>query len=746
MTTSSADGPPEAVEVRPRLMDEGVHAFARAAYAQPFRWGARMLLAFLVFVVPVTLLGLLGALYLIDADALLVNDRVRYFSLPDHALAVAIAVPALAVLAVLLGQVVAGVVAMGGIAGRSPTLRWALHAALRRGPAALLFGILQVVALAPFVFALSGFFLHPFGLSDEWLALVFVLGSVLGVAVFAFVGLAWPVALTEGGGPWRALRRSVRLAHGYRAWTAGTVLGSGFLLPGLLLLAAYQLLVRASDALSLSPHPVWHWVLIGALTVVGAAVFTSVQVAALLYDRPLGLPEGEGPAALAGERAHLDAGALDALLPAHRTRSGWPRLILRAGTGAVLVVLGLLLPGLLGVGLLAVNPTGLPRMTRATVYEKASNLRVEAIPMPNGSAVAWSTYDRGVPLDRCVAGSCSHVTDGEFPLNDDAAVARDGDGLVLAGYRQAEPETTAEKAWEIVLAHCDGHRCAGDSLNTGSGPPTVLDHDEGEYWPDDAQMAVQPLPGGGYVVAAFVGSAAHAYPKLTLYRCSIRGCRNPTTTRLDNTPISFIPGQVRALSLAVTSDQRPVVGVTDAETGLVELLSCDSVRCADPARTTLSPAKRVEAEYNSTKEAGVQVAMRSDDRPVVAYRDVSTGATVLAVCDDLTCRHPKTRRLTRPGWVNPAPSFALDSRDRPVFATYRLDDLSLLLVSCRDATCAHRDRVRLARITQGAGKLTVALDDKDRPIVVWADNRGQILDLVSGPVSLIHCVEPRCAG
>lgn len=745
MTVSSGDGPSSQGTER-RLVSEGVLAFARVAYAQPFRRGARMLLGFLLFTVPVTLVGAAGALYLLDADALLVNDKVRYFSLPDRALAVAVAVPVLAVLAVLVGQVVAGLLAVAGTAGRAPTLRWAVRVALRRGPVALLLGVVQAVLLAAFALAFASPWVDPFGLGNGWLSLAAVAAIVACLAAFTFLGLAWPVALVEGGGPWRVLRRSARLTRGHRAWTAATLLGTGFLLPGLLLFAAYPLLVGVIQALSLPLQPLWHSVLIGALTVVGAAVYTSVQVTTLFYDRPLDAPTDEGLAALAGDRRHLEGERLDAVLPAHRPPPRMARLTARAGTGTVLSVLGLLLPGLLGVGLLTANPTGLPRMTRATVYESASNLRVEAIPMPDGSAVAWSTYDHGVPLDRCVAGSCSHVTDGEFPLNDDAAVARDGDGLVLAGYRQAEPETTAEKAWEIVLAHCDGHRCAGDSLNTGSGPPTVLDHDEGEYWPDDVQMAVQPLPGGGYAVAAFVGSVADAYPKLTLYRCSTRGCRNPTTTRLDNTPISFIPGQVRALSLAVTSDGRPVVGVTDAETGFVELLSCDSVRCADLVRTTLSPAKRVEAEYNSTTEAGVQVAMRSDDRPVVAYQDVSTGATVLAVCDDLTCRHPVTRRLTRPGWANTAPSFALDSRDRPVFATYRLSGLSLLLVSCRDETCARRDRVRLTRITQGAGKVTVAVDDKDRPIVVWGDNRGQILDLVSGPVSIVHCAEPRCAG
>lgn len=142
----------------------------------------------------------------------------------------------------------------------------------------------------------------------------------------------------------------------------------------------------------------------------------------------------------------------------------------------------------------------------------------------------------------------------------------------------------------------------------------------------------------------------------------------------------------------------------------------------------------------------VEVMVRPDGTPVLAYRAATKGPARLLVCHTRDCTDSSDIGLS--DGSGPPPALALDRRGWPLAATYQ--DQALVLFRCRDAQCTSRDKLPLAAVRDRPGHLDLALTPDGRPQVLWADHE-YLPDLrPEGPqeysisLRLTTCAAPDC--
>jgi len=196
---------------------------------------------------------------------------------------------------------------------------------------------------------------------------------------------------------------------------------------------------------------------------------------------------------------------------------------------------------------------------------------------------------------------------------------------------------------------------------------------------------------------------------LKLAVCTDAACASPTISTLDSTEVV---GEYT--SLALTSSGIPVISYYDWTNRDLKLAVCNNAACTSPAISTL--------DSTGTMGYGTSIAVTSSNLPVISYTDNTDRNLKLAVCNNAACTSPTLSTLDGAGSsVGYYTSLALTSSGIPVISYYDDTNGNLKLAVCNDAACTTPTLSTLDS-TGDVGLFTsIALTSSDVPVISYFD-------------------------
>jgi hypothetical protein len=262
-----------------------------------------------------------------------------------------------------------------------------------------------------------------------------------------------------------------------------------------------------------------------------------------------------------------------------------------------------------------------------------------------------------------------------------------------------------------VLTICDDRACSPVT----EGP--VLFTDE---WGEGAALAVAPRPEGGLVVA-MLDFDRQGWAELSFIFCHDLACSRSDRKSVAKLSHIEVPRhQLRPLALAIAPDGTPIAAHANDATGGVDVITCDTPTCNQPRVTQPAAPVRLRAGEDGAERASLSLAVRRDGRPLIAYRDIRTTASVLLNCRSKECAQADRIPLIGPSEAGrtPTPALAVDAAGRARLAVWDMQYRRLLLVTCVESTCS-TSVVGEFEHDPGATELTV--DVHGRPVIAWLD-------------------------
>jgi hypothetical protein len=185
------------------------------------------------------------------------------------------------------------------------------------------------------------------------------------------------------------------------------------------------------------------------------------------------------------------------------------------------------------------------------------------------------------------------------------------------------------------------------------------------------------------------------------------------------------------LDLALRADDRPVVAYYSATLGNLKLYSCSNRACTSGVARTPDSAGDVGR--------GPALALRSDGRPVIAYQDFTNLALKLYVCADVECS--SGTRVTLDESVDVMARIALVIRGdgRPLIGYGESTGSNARVFDCVDAACSSGTSRVVAGSMGSSSSLSIVLDAAGLPVIAKGGFGG-----AGTPIFLIRCSDPGC--
>jgi hypothetical protein len=651
----------------------------------------------------------------VGEDGSIVNDEIRTYEWTPRIVAYAFAaVPTL--LAAHVAAVAAVVlIAAGRLLDRPVAARSAARVVARRAPALAasvpLTGgaLLAVPAAGAGVYLLTG---------ELWVG--FFACAVAGL-MSCWSVLAVPLIVLEGAGPAQAMARAWTLTRHRRARCSWSVLGSVLVVPGAVAAGGWALAWPLGE----DAHAI------------------AVRVTITAADALAVLLQGAGLAVVTLSRRYPDAAV------ERERRRPAPRRT------AALLTLVIAAPGLVYWAVLRTDPYDWV-MVSDHVVEHAAGRDVLLLPEHGAPAVLASRRDTGFDLRVCDGPTCrSSRLAGHVPYVEDrvdAAVLPSG-SLVVAGWQYGlrRAGKSGEQPLLLKLIACTARGCP----DMPAAPTTLR-----ASWRGLAASVAVAASGSQVVVAVAAplwekDAGDGAASTLRVMRCANLPCGDPAV--LVSVPVPQAIGVAdKPLALALGRAGRPVAAYEDLDSGELTVVSCADAACRRSRATPLVPRRSFTIEQKEAIGAGrhagsavsnaypdaVEIVVPPDDRPVLAYRDLLTGAARLLRCRDRDCTSADTSVLGPPSRAQQAPALALGPDGLPLVAVHDLTDASVTLIACRDPACARRDKARIGTYTDIPGPMDLGVGRDGRPRILWV---GRTAGRTRSEAHLTTCRRPRCA-
>ncbi len=165
--------------------------------------------------------------------------------------------------------------------------------------------------------------------------------------------------------------------------------------------------------------------------------------------------------------------------------------------------------------------------------------------------------------------------------------------------------------------------------------------------------------------------------------------------------------EFRSIDMQFTSTNIPVIIYSDY-TSRINLITCVDILCTNNTSQVL----RVVSGWFEFGFSQIKVQITSDDIPIVLYIDPKDSTINLIYCDNLQCKKPVYKVISKGADYNP--SFALTNDNRPVI-TYRGTRGSLDLIICMDSQCNVITRKQLE--PKDTWNSTVAVSSTGIPLI-----------------------------
>ena len=195
----------------------------------------------------------------------------------------------------------------------------------------------------------------------------------------------------------------------------------------------------------------------------------------------------------------------------------------------------------------------------------------------------------------------------------------------------------------------------------------------------------------------------------------------------------------QATSIAIGSDNFPVISYFDSSKFDLKLVHCTNTTCSDWD----APESLVTTGFVGSFTS---IAIGFDDFPVISYYDALNRDLKLVHCTNVSCTSADVPiTLDSADFVGEFTSIAIGSDDFPVISYYDVSNLSLKLVHCTNTTCSARDAPESLDTTGVVGSYTsIAIGFDDFPVISYYDGTNGDLKLVhtipipTGPISADH--------
>jgi hypothetical protein len=198
-----------------------------------------------------------------------------------------------------------------------------------------------------------------------------------------------------------------------------------------------------------------------------------------------------------------------------------------------------------------------------------------------------------------------------------------------------------------------------------------------------------------------------------------------------STPFS-VSGSIRYTSVALRPDNRPVLAYYDSIGQTLKIYLCNNTACSIGTARVLD-GLGAPAVY-------VSLAIRTDGRPVIAYHNNASAILRLYICEDPECSSGMAKTLDDVGSVGGSTALVLRSDDRPVIAYYDQTNTDLNILTCSDTLCNTRV---IARV------ISSGLWGQGTSLIVRGDGNPLVLHATPSPVGgrsyfFSSCNDPSC--
>ncbi len=200
-----------------------------------------------------------------------------------------------------------------------------------------------------------------------------------------------------------------------------------------------------------------------------------------------------------------------------------------------------------------------------------------------------------------------------------------------------------------------------------------------------------------------------------------RGINSDGTLNCELLPMGFnrapdTAGNVGSfVAVALRADQRPLIAYYDATNTSLKLYDCADAACTSGTRRTV----------DNSSDVGTQVALaiRPNGLPVIAYRSVNLGLLRFYDCSNTACSTGTARTLDNTVTVGAALAMALHADGRP-FLAYRDDtNFRLRVYECDNLACSSGAAVAHSG-TDVPHSISIVMRSDGRPLMAFGGNAG----------------------
>ncbi len=240
-------------------------------------------------------------------------------------------------------------------------------------------------------------------------------------------------------------------------------------------------------------------------------------------------------------------------------------------------------------------------------------------------------------------------------------------------------------------------RCGNAACSSGNSSPVAIDSLHGKGYQDIA-IGSDGLP-----------VISYGYGGIDIIKCGNTACNSGNTTTL-----SVASGLEHAIK--VDSSGLPFLSVYNSTNGDLLAVSCGTKTCASGnTTTTIDNSSSIIGKYNS-------VAIPSDDKPVISYYDAQNGNLRIAKCSNTTCTSATKTTLDSTGSVGYYTSVVVGTSGQPVISYYDLTNGDLKVYQCSNSTCTSGSAASIDTTNDVGQYTSIVLPSDGQPFISYYDN------------------------
>ena len=268
----------------------------------------------------------------------------------------------------------------------------------------------------------------------------------------------------------------------------------------------------------------------------------------------------------------------------------------------------------------------------------------------------------------------------------------------------------------LKMALCIDVVCSGVATNT-------VDGGDGVGFSPSVAIGVDNLP-----VISYRDGRNGA---LNVAHCNDPVCSDAFITTVDSSGDLAISD-----SITIGVDGLPIINYSDLANGVLKVAHCEDRVCSSSSITTVDDLGDFGQEISGDLGRDISMAIGTDGRPIISYRDSANSDLKVAHCDDVLCDRSVTVTLDTRGEVGPHTSIAIAADGLPIVGYGNLSGSAVKVAQCNDIT--YRSST-ISNIVDAEFPffIAIAIGVDDLPVIGYVDLANEVLRVA-------HCRNEAC--